>query len=112
MSVKLSECTKPDQILLYNEEVVSLQYVLRKIFNNQKLPEIRLCSNQKQLDNAIEKALESVYKDTQQKEDKEYYSLGAIDTIPVEVDITKEDVKQIDKEGYKFVISIQAKKAR
>lgn len=51
-SVKLRECTKAGQILLYDGETVGLQYVLKKIFNGGKLPTIKLCSNQEQLDDA------------------------------------------------------------
>lgn len=103
-TIKLSECNKPGQILLYNGETVGLQYVLRQIYNGNKLPEIRLCSNQEQLDNAIEAALMGLFHDVQNGTEKESYSLGSLDTILVEIDIDKKDIKQVDEDGYNFEI--------
>lgn len=100
--MKLSECTKPGRILLYDGETVGVQYVLRKIFNGEKLPSIKLCSNQEQLDDAIQAALKSVYQDAQAGIEKESYSLGNLDTVFVDIDIEKKDIRQVDENGYEF----------
>lgn len=104
MNIKLSECNIAGQIFLYDGETVGLQYVLRQIFNGKTLPEIRLCSNQKQVDKAIETSLMAMSHDVQNGIEKDSYSLGALDTLLVEIDIEKKDIKQVDEIGYNFEI--------
>lgn len=103
-SIKLSECTKTGQILLYDGETVGLQYVLRKIYNGITLPEIRLCSKQEQVDRAIEASLVALSNDVQNGAEKESYSLGTLDTLLVEIDVEKKDIRQADEGGYSFKI--------
>lgn len=99
---KLSECVKADQIFLYNRETVGLQYILKKIFTGEKLLEIRLVEDDKNLDDAISGVLEQIYKDVQNGVVKEDYELNNIHSQVVIVDITKENIKQLDE--YKFAI--------
>jgi hypothetical protein len=103
-SIKLSECTKEGQIFLYDRETVGLQYILRMIFRGNKLPKIHLCENDKNFDDAISNSLSQMYNDVINGIDKEEYELNNINTIPVVVDISKKDIRQVDEEGYKFKI--------
>ena len=104
-NIKLSECIRPGHIFLYDGETVGLQYILRQIFNDKKLPEIQLCSNQEQLNKAIETSLSLMMRDVQNGTEKESYSLGILDTILVEIDIEKQDIKKLDDEGYHYKIT-------
>jgi hypothetical protein len=104
-TVKLSECTNEGQIFLYDGDTVGLQYILRMIFRGNDLPKIQLCENDKAFDNAIQNALSQAYNDYINDVDKDLYVLNSLNTIPVEVDITTDDIRQIDKDGYDFEIA-------
>lgn len=100
--VKLSECTKEGQVFLYGRETVGLQYILRMIWNGETLPEIRLVYNDENFSNAVSDALHQMYQDVQNGVDKEEYELNNLNTNLIEVDITKDNINQIDE--YNFEI--------
>jgi len=102
--IKLSECTKEGQIFLCGGEMISLQYILRMIYRGNKLPLIELCKNDKALNDAISNVVLRIYNDHVYGVDKEEYVLNKLDTIPVEVDITKDNIRKIDEDGYEFEI--------
>lgn len=101
--VKLSECTKEGQVFLYDGETVVLQYILRMIWNGETLPEIRLVQNDKNFDDAVSDVLHQMYMDFQNGVDKEKYELSDLNTTLVEVDITKENIKQISEYTFEIV---------
>lgn len=103
-SVKLSECKNETKIFLYGGETVGLQYILRMIWNGKKLPKIELCYDEKTFDAALAKSLEEMSNDAMNGVNKEWYELSGLKTVPVEVDITKENIRQLDDEGYEFEI--------
>lgn len=100
--VKLSECTKEGQVFLYGRETVGLQYILRMIWNGETLPEIRLVQNDKSFDDAVSDVLHQMYMDFQNGVDKEEYELNDLNTILVEVDITKDNINQIDEHNFEI----------
>lgn len=101
--VKLSECTKEGQVFLYGGETVGLQYILRMIWNGETLPEIRLVQNDKNFDDAVSDVLHQMYMDFQNGVDKKEYELNDLNTNLVEVDITKENIKQIGEYTFEIV---------
>lgn len=103
-SVKLSECKNEIRTFLFNKNTVTLQYILRMIWNGKKLPKIELCYDEKAFDAALASSLAEMSNDIMNGVDKEYYELSGLKTIPVEVDITKDNIRQIDDEGYEFEI--------
>lgn len=103
-SIKLSECKNETRTFLYGGETVALQYILRMIWNDRKLPKIELCYDEKAFDAVLAKSLSEMSKDSMNDVNKEWYELSGLKTIPVEVDITKDNIIQIDDEGYEFEI--------
>lgn len=101
--VKLSECTKEGQVFLYGGETVGLQYILRMIWNGETLPEIRLVYNDENFSNAVSDVLHQMYQDVQNGVDKEKYELNDLNTNLVEIDITKENIKQISEYTFEIV---------
>lgn len=101
--VKLSECTKEGQVFLYSGETVGLQYILRMIWNGETLPEIRLVYNDENFSNAVSDVLHQMYQDVQNGVDKEEYELNDLNTNLVEVDVTKENIKQISEYTFEIV---------
>lgn len=101
--IKLSECTKEGQVFLYGGETVGLQYILRMIWNGETLPEIRLVYNDENFSNAVSDVLHQMYQDVQNGVDKEEYELNDLNTNLVEVDITKENIKQISEYAFEIV---------
>lgn len=101
---KLSECKNETRTFLYNKNTVTLQYILRMIWNDRKLPKIELCYDEKAFDAALAKSLETMSNDVMNGVNKECYELSGLKTIPIEVDITKDNIRQIDDEGYEFEI--------
>lgn len=98
--VRLSECTNAGMVFLYGGETVGLQYILRMIFEGDKLPEIRLVANDQDFDDAVSNVLDQMYHDIQAGIEKDNYELNNLNSQPVEIDIIKEDIKQID--DYEF----------
>ena len=98
----LSKCTNQGQIFLYDGEIVRLQYILRMIWNEKELPEIKLVENDKNFDDAVLNALKQISEDVMNGIDKEEYSLPNLNTQVVTVDITKDNIKKIT--DYEFEI--------
>lgn len=92
--INLSTCTKEGQIFLYGKELVGLQYILRMIWEEQDLPEIRLVKHDDNFSNAVSDVLSMMYTDVQNGTDQEEYILHNLNTVPVAVDITKENITQ------------------
>lgn len=103
-SIKLSECKNETRTFLYGGKTVGLQYILRMIWNNKKLPKIELCCDEKSFDAALASSLAEMSNDIMNGVNKECYELSGLKTIPVEVDISKDNIRQIDDEGYEFEI--------
>ena len=99
---KLSECIREGQIFLYGGELVGLQYILRMLWMGETLPEIRLVQNDKNFDDAVSEVLHQMYMDSQNGADKEEYGLNNLNTILVEVDITKENIKQMSESTFEI----------
>lgn len=98
--VRLSECANAGMVFLYGGETVGLQYILRMVFEGDKLPEIRLVANDQNFDDAVSNVLDQMYHDIQAGIEKDNYELNNLNSQPVEIDIIKEDIKQID--DYEF----------
>jgi hypothetical protein len=101
-TIKLSEIKK-GQLLLYGQDVVSKEYILRKIYEGEKLPEIFFCSNEQQVNEGVEFALLAMYHDVTSEVDREKYSLGKLDSIPVEIDLTKKDIEKIGNYQFRII---------
>ena len=63
-----------------------------------------MCYDEKAFDAALAKSLETMSNDVMNGVNKECYELSGLKTIPIEVDITKDNIRQIDDEGYEFEI--------
>ena len=98
--IKLGEGTKEGQVFLYGGDTVALQYMLTMIWNGRTLPEIRLLRDDKNFEDAISNALQQISNDVRNGVDKGAYVLQGLNTMPVEVDITKADIKRIDKYNF------------
>lgn len=101
-SIKLSECNEESQIFLYDGETVGLQYILGKIYNGNKLPKIELCENDEAFNNAISNVLKQMETDIKNGVEREEYELNNLKTTPVEIDITKKDIKKINSNIFKI----------
>ena len=99
--IKLSDCTEEGQVFLYGGETVGLQYVLNAIYNGEKLPEIKLVDDES-FNNAISDVLHQMYKDFQNGTNRDNYELNGLNPNIVVVDITKEEIVQLDGEDYSF----------
>lgn len=99
----LSKCTNPGQIFLYDGETVGLQYILRMIWNEKELPEIRLVKNDNNFDDAVSNALKQMTEDAMKGIDKEEYALPNLNTQLVTVDITKDDIKKITDYEFELI---------
>lgn len=100
--MKLSECRNEHSTFLYDEETVGLQYILRMIWNEKELPEIKLVEDDENFKNALSNALKQMSEDVMNGIDKEEYELPNLNTISIEVDITKDDIEKIDDYTYKM----------
>ena len=100
--MKFSECRNEHSTFLYDGETVGLQYILRMIYEEKELPEIRLIQNDKNFENAVSDVLHQMYEDVQNGIDKEEYELSNLNTTLIEVDVTKEDIEKISDYTYKF----------
>ena len=98
----LSKCTNPNQVFLYDGETVALQYILRMIWNDEKLPEIRAVEDDSNFDDAVSNILREMYADIQAGVKREDYELNNINSKVVTVDITKEDIEKINDYTFKI----------
>ena len=100
--MKLSECRNEQSVFLYDGETVGLQYILRMIWEEKELPEIRFVSDDENFKNAFSNVLAQMSSDVNNGIDKEEYELPNLNTTLIEVDITKDDIEQISIYKYKF----------
>lgn len=85
--IKLSEC-KEYRMFSYDGEIVGYNYIMDKVEESKlgnELKEIWVYTNQEQLDEAIARALRTVWEDEQSGIERDSYSLGKLDTELVEV---------------------------
>ena len=101
--VNLSECTKEGQIFSYGEALVGLQYILRKIWEGQELPEIKLVKDDEDFNTAMSEVLHQMYSDVQEEVEREEYEVTGLNMEPVKVDITRRDIRHVDR--YLFEIN-------
>lgn len=100
--MKLSECRNEHGTFLYGGETVGLQYILRMIWNEKELPEIQLVKNDENFKNALSNVLAQMSDNVKSGIDKEEYELPNLNTISIEIDITKNDIEKIDDYTYKI----------
>lgn len=100
--INLSECVKEGQVFLYGEELVGMQYILKKIWEGQELPEIRLVKNDENFNDAVSDVLHKMYSDVQDGVEREEYVLTGLNTIPVAVDVLRGDIRQVDAHMFEF----------
>lgn len=100
-SIKLSECADTNNTFLYGEETVTIQYILRRIFNGVKIPDIYLCEDDDLFEDSITNMLFQMSNDVSNGIEKDGYSLK-VNTTPVIIDITKDDIKQISTYVFKI----------
>ena len=101
--VRLSECNK-GSVFIYNNELVGLQYILRMIYKENQLPEIRMINGDESYNNAITTVLKQVSNDMKSNQMQQKYELKDIYSEQVIIDVTKSDIEQLDEEGYEFFI--------
>lgn len=101
--IKLSE-VKPNDILFYNGDLVSVVRVLRDIFQEKEIALIELIIQDDEWDKNVSNALSSLWDELEQGEVSESYPLKNLNTIEVEIDITKDDIEEIDEVACKYVL--------
>jgi len=99
--IKLSEC-RDEHLFLHNEEIVGLQYLLRMIWNDTLITPIRFIKNDNNFNTAISDALDKMYQDVQNDIENEEYILPNLNTEFVVIDITKNDIEQINEFIYRL----------
>ena len=102
MIMKLSDCTKEGQIFLFGSDLVGLQYILRMIWNGNELPEIRAVKKDENFDDAVQDVLHQMYADAKNGVRKTEYELKELQTFLIEIDITKDNIRQVGE--YEFDI--------
>ena len=98
--MKLSQCNNGKYVFLYNGEAVGLQYILRMIWNEQELPQIQLVTDDESFHNAVSNVVAQMSNDVMNGIDKEEYELHNLNTIDIEIDITKSDINKMSESIY------------
>ena len=101
--VNLSACTKPGQLFTYGDEIVGLQYILCAIWEDKELPEIQLVKNDENFNKAVSDILHQMYVDSKHGVENEEYEMHGLHTVPVIIDITKEDIQPTNEHKFEII---------
>lgn len=103
--MKLSKVRNGDT-LLFGDNLVGLPYVLRAIFKGEKLPEIEFLVQDEVWDKNLEASFEQLNAELLQGKVSTAFPLKDINTLSIEIDIQKCEIKEIDEKSCKYIRKI------
>lgn len=100
--MQLSKCQNNNNLFLYNGELVGLQFILKKIHEGVKLEDIQFVVPDENLNKALSEVVKNISKDVMNGVDKEEYPLSNLTLMPIEVDLSKEDIQMANEYEYEI----------